>query len=354
MAVSGVIGRTFSTDTILDHAFRGCRLPPQAIAGEDLDTALTQLNLMLSAWANDGTPLWCQTKYILALQQGVYSLDVSQQFPGIVDVLEANLRQSQRYTGTIVSSSEGTASLAFDSNPQTACTQVSAGGNITMFINPAASMENVGVMPFVSGTWDISFQYSQDGATWTTFYRNQAFDAVAGRFTWWDFQGLPTAPYWRLLANGTTVLNVAELFWGNAAQEIQVARINKDDYWNLPNKTFQGRPVQYWCDRQLEGPVMQIWPAPGAAFVFQQITILAHRQIMDVTQMTDTIEVPQRTFDAVWMSLAERLRMVLPQVDKQLTMDIPAMAKQARMLFWGEEVDESPINLQLDISAYTR
>jgi hypothetical protein len=54
------------------------------------------------------------------------------------------------------------------------------------------------------------------------------------------------------------------------------------------------------------------------------------------------------------MSLSERLRIVITRVDKQLTMDIPGMAKMARTLMWGEEVDQSPINLQLDISPYTK
>lgn len=353
MAVSGQIGRTFTTDVVIDHAFRGVRIDPQGVSGEDIDTAIAQLNLMLSAWANAGTPLWCQTKYILALTQGVYSLDTTAQFPGIVDVLEANLRQSQRLVGN-ASATEGTAALAFDSDPLTACTQVTQGGSITNFLSTAASVENVGIMPAVSGTWNISLQHSNDGVTWTTFYTNTAFVAVAQQFTWLDFQGLPAAQYWRLQANGTTVLNVAELFFGNMATEIQIARINKDDYWNLPNKTFQGRPVQYWCDRQLNGPVMQLWPAPGAAFVFQQVTILAHRHIMNTTDMAGNIEVPQRVFDAVWMSLSERLRMVIPKVDKNATLDIPQMAAQARMLMWGEEIDESPINLHVDISPYTK
>lgn len=353
MAVSGVIGRTFTTDVVIDHAFRGVRLDPESVGGEEIDTAVTQLNLMLSAWANSGVPLWCQTKYILALTQGVYSLDVNAQFPGVVDVLEANLRQVARLVGT-ASSTSGNAAFAFDSNPLTACTEVAPGGQITMQLATGASVENVGIMPFVAGTWNISLQYSNDGATWTTFYTNTAFTAVAGQFTWFDFQGLPTATFWRLQANGTTILNVAELFFGNQAQEIQVARINKDDYWNLPNKSFQGRPVQYWCDRQLNGPVMQLWPAPGAAFVFQQVTILAHRHIMNTTDMSGNIEVPQRVFDAVVWSLSERLRMVITKVDKQATMDVPGMAQQARSLMWGEEVDQSPINLQIDISPYTK
>jgi hypothetical protein len=354
MAVSGSIGRTFTTDVVFDSAFRAVKLDPQAISGEDLEVAFNQTNLMLSAWANEGTPLWCLTKYILGMRQGVYSLDLSAQFPGIVDIEEANLRCMTRFIGA-VSASEGIATQAFDYNPETACTQVTPGGTIDMYLSTAASMQNVGIMPFVDGqTWDISLQYSSDGVTWTTFSRLTSFQTSAGLFQWFDFQGLPNRQYWRLQANGTTVLSVAELFWGNMPQEIQIARLNRDDYWNLPNKTFEGRPNQYWCDRQLNGPVMQLWPAPGAQFVFQCITILAHRHIMNTLDMSGNIEVPQRVFDAVFWSLAERLRMQISRVDRQATMDVPMIAAQARKLMWGEEVDESPINLQIDISPYTK
>jgi hypothetical protein len=356
MAVSGVIGQTFTTQQIIDYAFRACRLAPEQISGEYIDTALDQLNLMLSSWANDGTPLWCQTKYTLPLIQGQFQLDVSAYFPGVVDILEANLQLCTEFFGTFTSS-QGTAALAFDNNPLTACTQTTPGGSITLQLTTAAAVSNVGIMPFASGVWNISLQYSNDGVTWTTFYTNPTFAATAGTFTWYDnstFGALPSATFWRLQANGTTVLNVAELFFGNNPLEIPVSRINKDDYWNLPNKTFQGRPVQYWCDRQLNGPTMWLWPAPGPAFVFQQITVLAHRQIMNTTVMAGNIEIPQRGFDAVWASLGERLRMVIPEVDKKETMDLPGFAMDLRRKFWGEERDDSPVFLQVDISAYTR
>lgn len=354
MATSGTIGQfVLDTRIVIDHAFGACKLAPQQVAGEYIDIAIEQLQLMLAGWATVGTPLWCKTKYILPLLQGVYRLDTSLYMPPAVDVIESNLRMCTRFTG-IYTASTGTPALAFDGDPTTACTETAPGGNITLQLTTAMSVENVGIMPASAGSWDISLQWSNDGVNWTTFFTDTDFEAVAGTFQWFDFQGLPVAAYWRLLANGTTVLNVAELFFGNNAQEIPIARINEDDYWNLPNKTFQGRPVQYWCDRQVNGPVMNLWPAPGPAFVFQQVTVLMHRHIMDVGQMTDTLEVPQRTFDCVVFSLAERLRMVIPEVDKKETQDVPAMALNARKMFWGEEVDRSPMNLQIDISAYTR
>lgn len=353
-STSGTIGSvTFTNQVVIDHAFLGVKLARQQISEEYILTAQEQLALMLSSFANEGVPLWCQTKYILPMVQGVYSLDVSQYFPGLVDILEANLRYCAQLTGTYTSS-QGTASLAFDSNPLTDCTQTSAGGNITMQLATAQSVQNFGLMSAVAGTLNVSLQYSNDGVTWTTFYTNAALAVAAQIYTWMDFQGLPAATYWRLQANGTTVLNIAELFWGNTAQEIQIARINKDDYWNLPNKTFQGRPVQYWCDRQINGPIMNLWPAPAAQYVWQQITVLAHRHIMDVGSMTQQIEAPQRAFDMIWKGLSERLRMVIPEVDKTKTTDVPAMAAAAKKLFWSEERDDSPINLQIDLSPYTK
>lgn len=342
----------FSTRLVLDHAFRLCRLAPQQISGEYAQTALDELALMLSAWANEGVPLWCQTKYILPLKQGVYQLNVADFFPGIVDILESNLRVCNRFFGTYTATT-GNAALAFDSDITTSCVQTATGGSITLELSTASTVDNVGIMSATGGVFDLSLQYSQDGTDFTTFFTGSV--ALAERtFEWMDFQGLPQAPFWRLQANGNSLLNIAELFFGNAAQEIPISRINKDDYWNLPNKTFQGRPVQYWCDRQVLGPVMWLWPSPGRAFVFQQVTVLAHRHIMDVGGMNNIIEVPQRTYDAVITSLGERLRMKIPEVDKQATADLPAIAKQARMLFWGEEKDDSPIFLQLDIGSYTR
>jgi hypothetical protein len=359
LVTSNTIGQVqFSTRLLLDHAFRGCRLAPQQISGEYIQTALDSLALMLSAWANEGVPLWCQTKYILPLVQGVYQLAVANTFPGVVDILEANLRYCHRFTG-LYTATQGTAANAFDSNVETDCTQTTAGGSITLQLATAANTDNVGIMSAVTGTIGFMLQYSNDGTNWTTFYENDALAVQAGVFWWMDFQGLPQQLYWRLQADDSTILNIAELFFGNHAQEIPVSRINKDDYWNLPDKTFQGRPVQYWCDRQVAGPVMWLWPSPGRFFVFHQITVLAHRHIMDVGTvqtgaMNQVLELPQRAYDAVWMSLSERLRMIIPEVDKQATADLPAVAKAARMLFWGEERDDSPVFLQLDIGSYTR
>lgn len=350
MATSNAISKQkISTQIVIDHAMRACRIAPQQITGEYLQTAQEQTQLMLSSWANTGTPLWCQTSSILPLQQGMYTMPTP---PGTIDLLNYNIRSCNRFSGTYTSD-EGIAAQAFDGDIYSACTHTTPGGFIALQLGSGTPMDNFGIMPNVTGIWSIDLQYSMDGITWTTFYTDPAFAAQAQVFQWVDFQGLRAAPYYRLLGGSTTVLDVAELFFGNNSQEVTLERINKDDYWSLPNKSFQGRPVQFWLDRQVDGPIMNLWPTPGAQYVFFQITVLAHRQIMDVGTLTQQLEVPQRVFDTVVWSLAERLRLIIPEVDKQATADIPDIAAQARRLMWAQEIDDSPINLNLDITAYT-
>ena len=103
MAFSGSIsGTTFNALKVVDHAFRRCRLPAQAISAEMQTYALESLGLMLSELANIKTPSWCIEKLILPLyeNQPIVTLPL-----GTVDVLNMNYRTLQLVTGATVSTS---------------------------------------------------------------------------------------------------------------------------------------------------------------------------------------------------------------------------------------------------------
>lgn len=351
MATSGTISTTvFNTRRVIDSAYRGCRLSPQVVTGEMIETAKEQLFLLLSALVNAGAPLWCNTKYILPMYLGVPAVPCP---AGTYDVREAQLRTLARLEGT-ASASEGDADNAFDSDLTTACVQTIAAGYIQLELETAAGVSTIGILPGATGAWDITVQYSNDGTTWVDYLDLPEFAAVDGVWQWFDVESGVLASYWRLQANGATILDVAELDFANTPQEIPVARINVDDYWNLPNKTFQGRPVQYWLDRQRDVPIMRLWPAPNAAAQFQQITILAQRHIMDVGTLQQELEVPQRWYQAIVAGLAKELAMITPEVKLDM---IPVTQKDAAdkmRLAWAEETDSSPMYLAPDLSIYTR
>lgn len=351
MATSGTIATTiFNTGKVIDTAYRYCRLPAAAITGEMIEIARQQLYLMLSNMGNTGVPLWCQDKQIIPM----YINNPLVSCPaGTIDVLNANLRTLTEFTGTYTST-EGVAANAFDHDLATACTQATPGGSITLFLETADTVSTVGLLPNATGSWNIALQFSDDGLAWVPFKTDMVYAAQAGVWQWFDFVGLTAHQWWRLQATAPTVLDVTELVFANNPEEIPVARVNKDDYYNLPNKQFSSRPVQYWLDRQVSAAIMTLWPAPDAAAQFQQLVILRHRHIMDVGTLQNTLEIPQRWFDAICAMLGKRLSYITPEVKLEVIPIVEKLAGELESGAWMEERDDSPMYLQPNLAVYTR
>jgi hypothetical protein len=343
---------------VCDHAFRRCRLPTQLVTSEHLQIAKDLLYLLMSELVNRGIPLWCIEKQLLPLYEGSTEVTCPD---GTVDVLNLQIRQLQRLSGT-TTASEGTADNATDADVETSCTQTLAAGNITIEFESATSISNLGILPNATGTWSIVVQTSPDGVTYTTVYVNTTFAAVNGEWQWIDLfatdtvqegVALNTALFVRLLAVTPTILNVREFVVANMPSEIPMARINKDDYQSLPDKAFQGRPVQFWLDIQRDNPVIRIWPAVQLQYTFFQLVLTRKRYLMDVGTLTQTLDFPQRWFEAVVSELAARLAMEVQEVDMQLIPVLRGAADRALMNAWTGEEDSSPVFLRVNIRPYT-
>ena len=327
MAVSGTVSQTtFNTRKVIDHAFRRCRLPPQGISSEMIAVANEALYLILSAMANRGIQLWCIDKEILPLYEAVSEVPLP---VGTVDILNANFRTLTELTGTETSNST-TVSVDFGQDTQ---------------------VTNVGVL-FSGASVGYTVQTSPDGTNWTTVLTVANPNLTAGQWNWVDLQGTLAQQYCRVVGSGT--LNQADVFFGNTPTEIPIARINRDDYSSLPNKTSQGRPLQYWLNRQREYPIMNVWQVPNGDFTFAQIVCYIKRYIMDVGTMTQEIEVPQRWYDAIVYCLAAKLAEELPSVDPQMLPILDQKMLRALKEAEDEERDNSPIYFTPNIAIYTR
>ena len=360
MAVSGTISQTqFPVRKIVDHAFRRCRLPTQLITSEHLDIAEDVLYLLMSELVNRGIPLWCIEKQILPMYEGSTEVTCP---TGTVDVLNLQIRQLQRLSGT-TTASEGTADSATDGDVATSCTQTTPGGNIKIEFESETSVTNFGILPNATGTWNIAIQTSPDDITYTTIYSNATFAAVNGVWAWIDLYDITTAQaglatnevlFVRLLATAPTVLDVREFVVANSPSEIPMARINRDDYQSLPDKTFQGRPVQFWLDIQRDDPIIRIWPAVQLQYTFFQLVLTRKRYLMDVGALTDTLDFPQRWFEAVVSSLASRLALEIQEVDQNLIPLLQGSADRALATAWTGEGDSSPTFFRVNLSPYTK
>ncbi len=163
------------------------------------------------------------------------------------------------------------------------------------------------------------------------------------------------ASTWIGIRATTGTLGFDYVYWGNNPQQIMLARLNRDDFTNLPNQFFKSNQVyQYWFDRQTPRPIMRFWPIPGPGAVNAQIVVWRHRQIMDVGSLTQEIEVPQRWYRAVTTGLAAALARALPEVPAAAIPQIDADADKAMYIAQNEERDASPTYWQANIGMYTR
>jgi hypothetical protein len=97
---------------------------------------------------------------------------------------------------------------------------------------------------------------------------------------------------------------------------------------------------------------MSLWPTPSDPFV--QMTVWYSRQIQDVGDLQDQLEIPQRWYEAVVMMLSHRMSLELPQVAPDRIAYLEKMATQYLTEAELEERDKSPIYFSPNISVYTR
>lgn len=330
MAVSGTVSTTvFNTRKVIDHAYRRCRIPPEGISSEQISFALDSLYLILSMLANRGLQLWCIERYLMPLYQAQGLITMPN---GIVDILNTNLRTVEVVNTNTTNTVTSTTYQAFFP----ASTQVTTIG-----------------IEWSGASTSYALETSDDGATWTTLATQDNPNATAGTVTWVDVQGSLATLYFRVRAT-TGVLNQTQVVLANMPNEIPMARLNRDDYVNLPNKAFEGRPLQFWCDRTLNNPVLYLWPVPSAQFVLAQVVVWVKRYIMDVGTMTQEIEVPQRWYDAIVYSLAARIAEESPTVDPQMISILDQKAQRSLLEAENEERDNSPIYMTPNIAVYTR
>jgi hypothetical protein len=277
--------------------------------------------------AKQGAPLWCIEKQIYPLYDGVGDITMTD---GTVDILNSNFRWLQQVTG-----------INYDTS-----TYREVDFTTDIFVS------NVGIL-WSAAAVPIAFERSDDGVVWDTF-QTETPTASAGEWTWYDMDSSVAARYFRVRATSGT-LGFSQIYLANTPTEIPLARMNRDDYTNLPNKAFQSnRPLQYWFDRQVNNPIMHMWPVPNLAATVCQIVVWRQRYIMDVGTMTQDVEVPQRWLEAIVAGLAAKMALELTEVDVNLIPILDQKAAISLNIAQMEERDNSPMMIAPNISPYTR
>ncbi len=327
MAFSNTVSTTvFNTRRVIDHAYRRCRITAQRVTAEMQGIATDVLYLLLSELASTKTPSWCIEKLILPFYEGqpIITLPL-----GTVEVLNANYRYLQAVTGSLV-----TTSTSYQVN-FTSSTVVSTVG-----------------IEWSAAAVPLTFSVSNNGSTWTVV-ATETPSASAGEITWFDIFPAVAYQYFKIVATSGT-LSYTTVTLGNTPNEIPFGVLNRDSYVAQSNQIFAGRPTTYWFQRDINQPIMHVWPAPNLAAEVAQLIVWRHRHIMDVGTLQQELEIPQRWYEAIVAKLASKLAMETDAVDMNLIPMLDAKAEVAIRAAWDGENDGSPITITPNIGVYTR
>jgi hypothetical protein len=351
MAYSGTVGQTVvSVQKFIDQGARMSGKLAEELTVEQVQGSKQALFFILSNLINQGINYWCISKKVYGLKADQYEYLLPL---GGNDVLNALYRTLNRPTG-LYSASSGTAALAFDNNIATSDAQTAINGNIS--VNYGSSpiyAGSIGILPATSGSFHILLEWSNDGATWNLLEDTGVETWVSGEWLWYDIDPGQTCTYYRMRETGGGTLNVAEFYVGNNSTEITMARLNRDDYTNLPNKNFTAnQPYQYWFNRTIPQSKIVLWPAPSDPFV--QMTIWYSRQVMDVGELYGELEIPQYFYQAIQCMLAHQMSLILPGVDLARVTYLEGQADKYFTMAENENRDKSPIYFAPNIGVYTR
>jgi len=102
------------------------------------------------------------------------------------------------------------------------------------------------------------------------------------------------------------VVDVLEMVLRRDNTDYEVERISRGEYLTLPNKTTQGRPSQFYFDRQID-PVINLWSVPENST--DQLVYYYVRRIEDADALVNTTDMPFRFYPCMVAGLAYYLSM---------------------------------------------
>ena len=102
------------------------------------------------------------------------------------------------------------------------------------------------------------------------------------------------------------VVDVLEVVLRRDNTDFTIQRISRGEYLTIPNKTTQGRPSQYYFDRQID-PVINLWSVPENST--DQLIYYYVRRIEDADALVNTTDMPFRFYPCMVAGLAYYISM---------------------------------------------
>ncbi len=102
------------------------------------------------------------------------------------------------------------------------------------------------------------------------------------------------------------VIDILSVVVRRSNTDYALDRVSRDTFLSIPNKTSQGRPSQFFLNRQTT-PVLQIWPRPENntdVVIYDALT-----RMNDADSQTNTLDMPFRFYPCLAAGLAYYISM---------------------------------------------
>lgn len=394
---SGTVGAVnFSQRQIIEHAARRAGYSPQNLTPEWIMVIQDLLLLQLNEYVNAGIPLWTQEFLVLGTTVG--SPDVLTP-PGTVDVLHTYWRILEPYRGPAQLANGSDASVLFAGQPNADVTIAGPNPFVQINFGSPTEIDTLGIVlgqalgPFltdgygnpvtdgygnvipvgpggpIAQTNSVNLTVSTDGITWYPAQVLPSATYTPGQWSYADLDPTITASFLRINwpGAGPWIVNQINLGLANG-QDYEIGPLNIDDYYDLPNKKFQNNQANAaYAFRKIDPPIIKIWPTVNQQGWYNgTISALCRRYIQDPGQMTNSLELPPRWFEAVVARLGIRIMDELPDPDPaaqasyftlmaktQKRQILETAATKAEALAWAEERTRGPIRININLRPYT-
>ena len=143
------------------------------------------------------------------------------------------------------------------------------------------------------------------------------------------------------------VVDILDMALRRDGTDYEMARISRSDYLDFPNKTDQGRPSQFYFNRQIS-PVITVWQTPENStdvLVYYYV-----RRIEDVDTLTNTTGIPFRFYPCMVAGLSYYL--AIKRAPERVQM-MKAIYEEEFQRAANEDEDRVPLVLRPSVR-YTR
>lgn len=288
MSTSGIITFNRTRDQIIKAALRKCGIyaEGETPTAQQITDGAEDLNMMVKGWKALGINLWCYQEIAIfpVVGQASYSLGVG---------------------GDKAASTYVVTTLAADG--------AASAGTVTLTsVTGVATTYHIGIV-LDDGTLQWTTVNGAPAGSVVTLTAPLTSAATSGNLVY-VYQTIANRPL-RVSAGRIKISN------GN---EIPMKIISRQEYFNLPIKTNEGKPTQLYYDPKLitTGKVY-IWSTFQTVNDFLIVT--AQREIEDFNTLSDNADLPVEWLEPLVYNLAARISLDYG-IDKTTRDDLAAMA----------------------------